>query len=221
MPLSRQSSTTSAASDPGEAIFAARRPHLAFADDEEMGRVAGRDEAVRIEHQALVGARLGRLDRGEDTVQFRMRIELGVLHCRVAPADMDGEQPQALLGRLRGRLLIFRDDDDGRRSHHNPRVLVGRRAHAPGHHQPNVDAFAHVLRVERFVEPASERLARQADIHRDRLGALEQSVEMAVEEGDSSLVDPQALPHPVAEHEAGIEHRDGRLGRAASAHRSH
>src|SRR5687768_12480438 len=34
---------------------------------------------------------------------------------------------------------------------------------------------------------------------------------MPVEEGDPALVDPQALPHAIAEHEARIEHRDHRL----------
>ena len=35
---------------------------------------------------------------------------------------------------------------------------------------------------------------------------------MAVEEGEPPLVDAQPLPDAVAEHEAGIEHRDDRLG---------
>ena len=83
---------TFAAGDPAEAIIAGRGPDLALADDEEMGRVAGRDEAVRIEHQRLVGAGLRRLDAGGDAVELRMRIELGVLHRRIAAADMDGEQ---------------------------------------------------------------------------------------------------------------------------------
>ena len=77
-----------------------------------MGRVAGRDEAVRVEHQRLVGARLRRLDRGEDAVELRMRVDLLVLHRRIAAADMDGEQLEAALVNRRVGLLIFGDDDD-------------------------------------------------------------------------------------------------------------
>ena len=102
------------ARDPAEAIFAARRPHLALADDEEVGRIAGGDEAVRVEHQRFVGARLRRLDRGEDAVQLRVRVDLLVLHRRVAAADMDREQFQPALVDALGRLLVFGDDDDGR-----------------------------------------------------------------------------------------------------------
>ena len=94
---------------------------------------------------------------------------------------------------------------------HDARILVGRRANAARHHQPDVDALVHAVRVERVVKPRRQLVARQADVHGDRLGALEQPVEMAVEEGELAPVDAQALPHAVAEHEAAIEHRHDRL----------
>ena len=75
-----------------------------------------------------------------------------------------------------------------------------------------MDALVHPVGVERVVQPLRQLLARQADIHRDRLGAFEQPVEMAVEEGEAAAVDPKPLPHAVAEHEAAVEHRDDRLG---------
>src|SRR5205085_5695653 len=78
--------------DPAEAIIAGRGPDLAFADDEEMSRVAGRDEAVRIEHQRLVRAGLDRLDAGGDAVQLRVRVELWILHVRKAAPHVDREQ---------------------------------------------------------------------------------------------------------------------------------
>ena len=68
-----------------------------LADDEEMSRVASRDEAMRIEHQRLVGARLRRLDRGKDAIEFRMRVDLLVLHRGVAAADMDSEELEPAL----------------------------------------------------------------------------------------------------------------------------
>jgi len=59
-----------AAGDPREAIITARRPHLALADDEEMGRIARRNKPMRVEHQRLVGARLRRLDARGDAVEL-------------------------------------------------------------------------------------------------------------------------------------------------------
>ena len=105
-----------AAGDAAEAVVAGRGPHLALAHDEEMRRVAGRDEAVRIEHQRFVGAGLGRLDAGGDAVELGMRVELRVLHVRIAAAHMHGEQREAALDGLRQRRLVFGDDDDGRRA---------------------------------------------------------------------------------------------------------
>ena len=72
-----------------------------------MGRVAGRDEAVRIEHQRLVGAGLRRLDAGGDAVELGMRIELRVLHRRIAAADVDGEQLDAALDRSPDRGSLY------------------------------------------------------------------------------------------------------------------
>ena len=41
-------------------------------------RVAGRDEAVRVEHQRLVGAGGVGLDAGGDVVELAVRVELRV-----------------------------------------------------------------------------------------------------------------------------------------------
>ena len=155
MPASRQISMTSAAGDPAEAIIAARGPHLALADDEEMGRVAGRDEAVRVEHQRL-RRRPPAVAWMQARMQFSLECELSfwVLHRRVAAADMDGEQLEAALVALPSGGCLYsgtmtmvapRDDD--------ARVLVGRRAHAARDHQPDVDALVHAVGVERVVEP--------------------------------------------------------------------
>src|SRR5207237_9778021 len=70
------------ARDPGEAVAAVGGQHLGrlvrAGDDEEVRRVARRHEAVRVEHQRLVGARGVRLDAGDDVVQLRVRVELRV-----------------------------------------------------------------------------------------------------------------------------------------------
>src|SRR6186997_1415103 len=74
-----------------------------------------------------------------------------------------------------------------------------------------MDSLAHAVGVERVVEPLGQRLARQADSHRDSLRALEEPVEMAVEKLDFALVDAKPLPDSVAEHEAAVENRNRRL----------
>ena len=219
MPASRAISSVSAARDPAEAIFAAGGPNLALADDEEVRRIAGRDESMRVEHQRFVGTRLGRLDRGEDAVELRVRVDLLVLNRRVAAADVDGEELEPALIDRRVGLLVLGDDDDGGSADHDARILVRRGANAARHHQPDMDALFHAVGVERVVKPLRQLLSRQADVHCDRLGAFEQPVEVAVEEGELAPVDPQALPHAVAKHEAAVEHRHDRLSRAASARR--
>jgi hypothetical protein len=75
-----------------------------------------------------------------------------------------------------------------------------------------VRAILHAVRVEGLVEALDQFMTAEADVHRDRLGALEQPVEVLVEEGEPPLVDPQAFPHAIAEHEPGIEHRHHRFG---------
>ena len=54
-------------------------------------------------------------------------------------------------------------------------------------------------------------LAGQADVEHDRGGALPEPVEVLVEERRVPVGDAQALPHPVAEHEAGVEDADDGL----------
>ena len=77
-----------------------------------------------------------------------------------------------------------------------------------------MDALVHAVGLQRFVKAASQLLAAEAKLHRDRLRALEQPVEMAVEERELPLVDAQALPDAVPQHEAAVEHgNDGLASR--------
>src|SRR5579872_2108231 len=84
------------AGDSGETVIPARGPHLAVTHDEEMRRVAGRNEAVRIEHERFVRPGLGRLDAGGDAIELGMRVELRILNVRDTAADMHREEPYAL-----------------------------------------------------------------------------------------------------------------------------
>jgi len=64
-----------------------------------------------------------------------------------------------------------------------------------------VHALVHAVGVDRLVQPLRQLLARQADVHRNRLRALEQPIHVPVEECETPLVDAQPLPNSVAEHE--------------------
>ena len=200
-----------AARDPAQAIIAGRRPHLALADDEEMGRIAGRDEAVRIEHQPFVGAGLRRLDAGRDAVELGMRIELRVLHRGIAAADMDGKERQPLFNRRGQRILMFGNDDDRRGRDDHARILIGGRADTARHHQADM-ARVHPVGIDRVIEPPFESFARNPDVHRDRLCALPQPIEMLVEKRHAAAVDADTLPHPVTEHEAAVKDRHAGFG---------
>ncbi len=59
----------------------------------------------------------------------------------------------------RHRLLVLGDDHDRRGPHRHPRVLVRRRLHAAGDHQPHVHAVDHVVGPQRRVDRGGE-LAR-------------------------------------------------------------
>jgi hypothetical protein len=69
----------------------------------------------------------------------------------------------------------------------------------------------HVVGGEAREQPAGQRVARQADLHADRLGALVKPVEMSIQERDAAGHHPKPLPDAVAENEAGVEDGDHRL----------
>src|SRR3954468_20148042 len=86
-----------AAGDAAEAVRAVRRPYLAPAYDEEVCRVAGGDEALRVEHQRLVVAGLVGLDARGDVVQLAVPVELRVEGVGRGTPHVHGEQGQTPL----------------------------------------------------------------------------------------------------------------------------
>ena len=135
-----------------------------------MGRVAGRDEALGIQHQSLVGAGLVGLNAGQDAVQFGMAVELWVLDVRRAASDMHGEQPQTRhQGSLR-RHLVFRNNHDGRWCDRHLGMLIGRRLDAAGDHQANMDVRGHLVGAQQGVYALSQRRLVGANGEIQRLG---------------------------------------------------
>ena len=54
--------------DAVQAVIPARSPYFSFFDDKKMGRITGRNKAMRIEHEGFVGTGSGGLDACSNTV---------------------------------------------------------------------------------------------------------------------------------------------------------
>ena len=113
---------------------------------------------------------------------------------------------------FRPRPFPFRNDDDGRRADRQTRILIGRALDAAGHHQADMDAVGHAVGLDDIEQPRLEGVAGEADVDPQHLRPVPQTVEMAIEEGDAAIDQPQALPDAVAEHEARIKHGHLRRG---------
>ncbi len=75
--------------------------------------------------RASSAPRVHGLDTGQDVVEFRVAVELGVLVGRSGSPDMGGEQADAGSQHLGPRLLPFRHDDDGGGADRQAGILVG------------------------------------------------------------------------------------------------
>ena len=116
-------SITTPRRDPVEAIVAAGSPHFTLAHVEEVRRIAGRNEAGRVEHQALVCARLLGLNTRRHAVQLRVAVPHGVLHVGTTSADVNGEQVEAPRDHLRIGRLPLGGDHERRLAHVHRRPL--------------------------------------------------------------------------------------------------
>ena len=108
--------------------------------------------------------------------------------------------------------LVLGDDHDRRGADSDARVLVGRRLHPAGAHQPHVHAIRHPVGGQRVVDRAGQLVAADAEVDHQRGRALPEPVEVLLEERRVAVVHPQPLPDAVAEHEAGVEDRHRGLG---------
>ncbi len=154
-------------------------------------------------------------------MQLSLEWELSFWSCSAGPVRRmwTVNSRQAARQHFRPGQLPLGDDDDRRGADGQARILVGRALDAARHHQADVHAVAHGVGLDDVEQARRERLAGQADVDAQHLGAVPQAVEVLVEEGDAPAVEPEALPDAVAEHEAGIEHGNLGLGTAARARR--
>ena len=174
--------------DPVEAILAARRSDLPVADPKEIGGVAARDKSMRIEHQRLIGPRIDRLEQRRDQVEAAVGIQAHVEHVSRGAANARGMQTQtACQHGWIGRLVIRHDDHRGM-PNRVARILVRGGFHAPGHHQPQMDAVAHFVRVEQAAHFSDQAAAIEADVEADLSRAPVESIEVLIEEEQCPLV---------------------------------
>ena len=95
------------------AVVTRRRPDFALANNKKIGRIAGADKAVRVQHQAFIRTRLASLNHGDNAVQLAMRIEPWILYIRRPPVNMYGEKANPFFNRSLAWFLMFSDDDNG------------------------------------------------------------------------------------------------------------
>src|SRR5207302_33344 len=79
------------------------------------------------------------------------------------------------------------------------RILVGRALDAAGDHQPHVHAVGHVVGPQGRVDRLGQLTAAAADVEHDGPRALEEAVEMALQEGGMARPYPQTRPRAGAE----------------------
>ncbi len=163
---------------------------------------------MHVEHQRLVRPGLFGGDAGEDAVQLGMAVQLRVLRHRQAAHVRDGgEADRARQFRAR----MFHDDRDGRPLLAEARMLEGPRLDPARDHQAGMGVGGHAVGVLRVDDGLFHLIGGHADVEVDGLRRLEQAVDMLVEEGPAAVVEPDPLPHPVAQHEAGVIDADQRL----------
>src|SRR5262245_20711897 len=82
---------------------------------------------------------------------------------------------------------------------------------AARHHQAQMRPIVHAVGGNRFAQRGLESRLVHPDIERDGARAFDQALQMLIDENQSPVCEPDALPHTVAQAEAGIEHRYERL----------
>ena len=123
-------------------------------------------------------------------MQFSLEWELSFWSCSAGPVrrTCTVKSVMPFCDDLRSRNLVFGDDDDGRRPDRDARILVGRALHARALPSGGCGRRrACRWRRRQANSRSASSVARQADIHVDRLGAFVEPVEMLVEKRDPAL----------------------------------
>ena len=87
-------------------------------------------------------------------------------------------------------------------------MLTGRLLVPPRDHQTHVDVVTHPVALHRLPQCSRDLVAVHADVEADRGSVAQEPVEVEVEEGELTVVEPDALPDAVAHEVAAVEDRD-------------
>ena len=141
-------------------------------------------------------------------IQLGMAVELRVLTGGKAAHLWDGGESNAHALNLLGWFGMLDDGHHGRAETAEARMLKRLGLEPACDHQPAMGVRCHLVGCSGFVEQRFDVLARKAGVQRNSLERVEQPVHMFIEEGPNAVVQAHSFPHPIAQHEPGIEHRN-------------
>ena len=198
--------------DAVHAVVAGRGPNRTFANNEEVAGVGGVHKAVRVKHQGFVGTCLFGLKAGNDAVQFRVAVVLGVLAHGQAAHLWDSGEADAFGLDFLGRFRVFDDDHDWGASAAERRVLEGFYFDAARDHEAAVGIGGHPVGFCGHLQRIVDVCAGHGDVERYGFAAVKETVHMFVKERPCAVVKAHALPHAVAQHETRIVDRNHGFG---------
>ena len=177
------------------------------------GSIADKVEVLAdLQHQGLIRAQADGFQKRGDEVETAVRVEPHVEHRRRRAAHGYGGEPQAPNGRRWARALVLGRYGHGRPAKRVAGILIDGRLDAPRNHQTQMNAIGHGVGRQDALEGSGHFGAGHADVEADGFSALEQPIEMDVQEKQAAFVQPKTLPHAIAHAKAGVEDRHPGLG---------
>ena len=141
-------------------------------------------------------------------MQLAVAVEFGIERIRRRAANGGREQAHAAFKHGGIGLFVFGDNHDGGRADGQARILRGRFLDAACDHQADMRAVVHVVGAHRAIERVGDLFARQPDVEGNRFRALKEPIQMFVEEDKDIVMQPQSLPHAIADQEAAVKDRN-------------
>ena len=161
-----------------------------------------------IKHQRLVRTLVEHVDERADEVEPAMGIQPHVEHLGRRAANGGCPQRKTARHDLGRRHLVLRDDDDGGLAKGIAGILVDSRLDPTRRHQSDMNPVMHAVRLHCLPDRIHEAIARQAELKPDLRSALQQAIDMRIQEHKSPLVKTQAFPDTVTQDKSGIEDRN-------------
>mmetsp|Transcript_22813 Transcript_22813/g.65793 ORF Transcript_22813/g.65793 Transcript_22813/m.65793 type:complete len:261 (+) Transcript_22813:2138-2920(+) len=199
---------------PGQAVIGMRRDEDRIVHHEYIGGVRFRHKPIQIQHQCVGGVGQIGLNLWQNVVDHVVVMDLGIDGRGTVPSSAGGDEGDALgvvVGRRPLGRFPFRQNDEGGTVH----VEIG--IHARGALLSSCKGETHVRSVPHAVGGQSSKyrlhnLLLGVDVLKSqRLGRLEQPLQMPVELEHLAVVDAQPLPRGIAPLHGRIPRTDARL----------